>query len=183
MKLIMENWKKFVNEQEQLELPGIPAGDPEQRTASLETAKIILRDRIESRRSDHILNLVYAAPRAVDGLSAPLPGLRDARSKIMTQLDGVNISPEIAEQVLSILKQHEGTKVLIDALQKTLFGALRTAQRLGTGEAFEIAVPGAPGLGSRARQAQISYLLRSAHEALRLSKEDDLEAEIGDLKE
>jgi len=122
MKLIMENWKKFLKEDEQLELPGIPAGDPEQRATSLEAAQVVLRDLLQSKDDKHLINLVHAAPRVVRGLSAPLEGLKDARGRIMMDLD-IDVNPEIAEQILNILKQHEPTRKAIHNIKLRLAGA------------------------------------------------------------
>lgn len=175
MKLIMENWKKFLKEEEQLELPGIPAGDPDQRATSLEAAQIVLRDLLQSKDDQHLINLVHAAPRVVRGLSAPLEGLKAARSRIMMNLD-INVNPEIAEQILNILKQHEPTRKAIHNIKLRLAGMHADGQINR-----HMAIRSATALSDSDLEKE--YLGLAYDETEGRSDEEDITAQIADLKE
>ena len=174
MKLIMENWKKFLKEDEQLELPGIPAGDPDQRARSLEAAQIVLRDLLQSKDDKHLISLVHAAPRVVRGLSAPLEGLKAARGRIMMDLD-IDVNPEIAEQILNILKQHEPTRKAIHNIKLRLAGIHADGQ-INRHMALRSAEPWASDL-------EKEYLGLAYDETEGRSDEEDITAQIADLKE
>ena len=176
MKLIMENWKKFLKEDEQLELPGIPAGDPDQRARSLEAAQIVLRDLLQSKDDKHLISLVHAAPRVVRGLSAPLEGLKDARGRIMMGLD-IDVNPATAEQILNILKQHEPTRKAIHNIKLRLAGMHADGQ-INRHMAIRAATDAVDG-----SDLEKEYLGLAYDETEGRSDEEDITAQIADLKE
>jgi hypothetical protein len=194
LEIIQEEVVHILAEQgsEQLELPGIPAGDPGRRAQSLETAKIILGDALRRNNDEYLVDLVFAAPRVVDGLSAPLPGLKDARTRIMMNLKGadgrdanVDINPEIAEEVLGILKQHEATRNRIEPLQRTLAGVLKMARKFAAGgEGIPFSAVSVRNLrGQEAFDRMLINLKASGEDALEAGGAADVEAELDILRE
>ena len=174
MKLIMENWKKFINEQEQLEIPGIPAGDPDQRAESLETAKIFLQSILRTGDATIIPHLVHAAERHVDGLASPLPGVKSARTRLMMRYDR-DINPEIAQQIINILKQNEKIKAKIDRSVDTL------KQVAAYGEDLDNLLKSPPVLEMTPLERE--YLTTAAQEAWDARQEQRYAAELDTLKE
>jgi hypothetical protein len=150
---------------EQLELPGIPADNPEQAAASLAAAKEIL-PKVLAGDEDPIVHLAYAAPRAVKGLSAPLSGIKDATTRLMMDYN-VNINEDIAQQVLNILKRHPRALKIINRIIKTM-------ERHQPGTSVSGAVGGA---------LEGTYLLDTMRHAEFAAEDQSLEQELSYLDE
>ena len=129
MRLTPKRLRRIINEElarvlledrelEQLELPGIPAGNPEQAAAAKAAARLILPEILHGNE-DPIVHLAYAAPRAVKGLSAPLSGIKDAATRLMMDYN-VDVDEDIAQQILNVLKRHDGARKIINRIIKTM---------------------------------------------------------------
>ena len=109
------------------------------------------------------------------GLSAPLEGLKAARSRIMMNLD-INVNPEIAEQILNILKQHEPTRKAIHNIKLRLAGMHADGQINR-----HMAIRSATALSDSDLEKE--YLGLAYDETEGRSDEEDITAQIADLKE
>jgi hypothetical protein len=176
-----------LEEDEQLELPGIPAGDPQDHADSLEIAKDILQGVITGTydAEQMLSTLIYAAPRHIRTLKHPLPGLQQAATvlamKLRPPVDRLGIDSQNAEQIINILKKSPRMKDVIDPILLRLKGAhygLGSQTGSSTGARYDRYQ-----WAKNASESEKAFLETTFDDIERLQGEEDLAGELADLKE